>query len=105
MAFENGATGEDEAAAIKTGEWKGDGEGMQQWNTEQARGVVLHEERNSGSDAQHEGELPQVGARHGLPTLPTLTQDARDERAAGARVSERVRRSGAQSSGDLLGLR
>lgn len=84
MAFEDGATGEDESAAVKYADRQGYGEGMQEGNAEQACGVVLHKERNSGSDAQHEGELPEIGARHGLPALPALTQDARDERAAGA---------------------
>ena len=73
MAFENGATGEDESAGVEGADGKGYGEGMQQGDTEQTQGIVLHKERNSGSDAQHEGELPEVGARHGLPTLPTLT--------------------------------
>ena len=76
LAFEDGATGEDESAAVKCADRQCYGEGMQQGNTEQARGVVLHEERDAGSDAQHEGELPEVGTRHGLPTLPTLTEDA-----------------------------
>ena len=76
LAFEYGAASEDESAAVKCADRQGYGEGMQQWNTEQARGVVLHEERNSRGDAQHEGELPEVGAWHGLPTLPTLTEDA-----------------------------
>jgi len=84
LAFEDGATGEDESAAIKCADRQGYGEGMQQGNTEQARGVVLHKERNAGSDAQHEDELPEVGTRHGLPTLPTLTEDARNDRAAGS---------------------
>ena len=84
VAFEDGATGEDKAAAVKCADRQGYGEGMQQGNTEQARGVVLHKERNAGSDAQHESELPQVGAGHGLPTLPALTEDARNDRAAGS---------------------
>ena len=82
LAFEDGAAGEDESAAVKYADRQGYGEGMQQGNTEQARGIVLHKEWNSGSDAQHEGELPEIGARHGLPTLPALTQDARNDRAA-----------------------
>jgi len=84
VAFEDGATGEDKAAAVKCADRQGYGEGMEQGNTEQARGVVLHKERNAGSDAQHESELPQVGAGHGLPTLPALTEDARYDRAAGS---------------------
>lgn len=84
MAFENGATGENESAAVKCADRQGYCEGMQEGYTEQACGVVLHKEGNAGSDAQHEGELPQIGARHGLPALPTLTEDARNDRATGS---------------------
>lgn len=84
MPLEDGTAGEDESAAVKCADRQGYGEGMQEGNAEQARGVVLHKERDSGSDAQHEGELPQIRAWHGLPTLPALTEDARNDRAAGS---------------------